>query len=151
MGKGQDKRGRQRGEPRHLRLYHSMLKCSAWNSLSAVERCTYIALAERYNGSNNGFICFSAREGAEALKVSKNTISRALSVLAERGFIEVAEPGSFHVKVRHATEYRLTAYACDRANRLPSKAFMQWRPVGTNGKNTVSLQTSTVPVMTPLS
>lgn len=138
MAKRHDNRGRSKGEPRHVRLYHYMLHCPAWKALSAVERCAYIALAERYNGANNGFISFSAREGAEALNVSKNTVSRSLLRLAELGFIEITGTGSFNLKVRHATEYRLTAVPCDRTNALPSKAFMKWRPASASEKNTVS-------------
>ncbi|MFS8115194.1 GntR family transcriptional regulator [Rhizobium jaguaris] len=128
MPNRQDKRGRRKGGPPFVMLRYYLLDSHAWGALSVVERCTYLALARRFDGKNNGFISFSVREGAEAFRVSKNTISRALRRLAELGFIEVTQEGSFNCKVRHATEYRLTDYACDRTNKPPSEAFMKWRP-----------------------
>jgi len=149
MANRQDKRGRSKGGSPFLMLHYYLLDSDAWRALSAVEQRTYVALARRHNGTNNGFISFSVREGAEAFKVSKNTVSRALQRLAEVGFIEVTQGGSFNRKVRHATEYRLTNYVCNKSGKLPSKAFMRWRPGTTTEKNTVSSQTSTVPVVTP--
>ena len=41
---------------RHVRLYHWFLKTEAWRDLDPSTRCAYIALVERYNGTNNGKI-----------------------------------------------------------------------------------------------
>lgn len=141
-------KGRSTVEARHVRLYHSMLTCPAWLALTPNERCTYIQIAQRYDGSNNGFISFSAREGAIVLHLSKNTIARCVARLVELGFLEVVTLGSFNRKQRHATVYRLTDFTCNLTNASPSKAFMKW---GRNRdeKNTVSCRTATVPLVTP--
>jgi DNA-binding transcriptional MocR family regulator len=83
---------------RHVRLHHWMMEQSAWKSLSAVARALYVELASRYIGSNNGQIVYSVRQAAAALKVSKDTASRAFEELQKRGFIAVQHKGGFNLK-----------------------------------------------------
>jgi DNA-binding transcriptional regulator YhcF (GntR family) len=114
--------------PRHIRLYHWLLKSEAWRSLGATPRAIYIEIASRYagQGTNNGRIPYSSREGAEALGVSKATAWRALASLKERGFIVPTKIGTFTLKVRHSTEWRLTEFSCDVTHEMPTKDFMRW-------------------------
>src|SRR5262245_20272269 len=116
-----------------------MLNIEAWKDLDPVARSIYIELSLRYNGSNNGRISYSAREGAEALNVSKATAARALRSLQAHGFIVVEKLGAFHVKIRHASEYRLTIYdsdiATNYADKLATKECMRWPEI----QNTVPL------------
>lgn len=142
-------KGRSTVEARHVRLYHSMLICPAWLALTPNERCVYIEIVQRYNGMNNGFIAYSVREGADALRMSKNTVARCIDRLIEVGFLEIVLKGSFSFKKRHATEYRLADFECNRTNQLPSKAFMKWGREKRKQKTTVSPQTLTVPLVTP--
>jgi len=112
-------------------LFHWMLKSPAWDDLSAPARAIYIELERRYNGSNNGLIHYSAREAARDVKVSKGTAARALRELQAHGFIVVEKMGAFHLKMRHASEYRLTIYDSNVegpsvAERLATKDFMRW-------------------------
>jgi hypothetical protein len=115
---------------RYVALPYWMLKSAAWRSLPATARAIYIEIAQRYNGSNNGRISYSVREGAQALHGSKDTANRALKILAQRGFIVCTKRGAFSVKVsRDASEWRLTEHDAD----LPSpqhatKDFMRWSP-----------------------
>lgn len=141
-------KGRSKVEARHVRLYHSMLVCPAWFALSPNERCVYIEIAQRYNGANNGFIAYAVREGADALRLSKNTVARCIERLIALGFLEIVVKGSFNFKKGHATEYRLTDFACNRTNQLPSKTFMRWGREQRKEKSTVSPGTATVPDMT---
>jgi len=117
-----------------------MMRTEAWRSLDCVARCAYIEMAARYagRGSNNGRLPYSLREMAEALNVSKMTALRAFHKLQERGFIVETKHGAFSLKLRHATEWRLTEFEDDRTGALATKDFAQWKrqygyPVDTIG------------------
>lgn len=119
------------GPMRYVMLFHWMLKSPAWNDLSAAARAIYVELERRYNGSNNGMIHYSSREAARDVKVSKGTAARALRELQAHGFIAVEKMGAFHLKLRHASEYRLTIYdsnveGLDYASKLATREFMKW-------------------------
>jgi DNA-binding MarR family transcriptional regulator len=107
-----------------------LLKSAAWWSLSGAAMAAYLELGRRYTGTNNGQLHLSARELSELYNCSKDTAARALRELVEKGFIEIVQLSGFNLKDRRrqATEYRLTLYACDVSHKLPSKAFMSWRP-----------------------
>ena len=136
MGKRHNQKGRTTGESRHVRLYHWLMDTAAWSSLNCVARCAYIEMSSRYagSGSNNGKIHMSVREIAEALHVSKATSMRALNLLQDRGFIVLIKKGAFSMKVRHASEWRLTEFMCDVTGAMATKDFARW----TKEKNTVS-------------
>src|SRR5689334_20650410 len=93
------------GEPQHVRLYHWMLNSAAWKDLNAIERAIY------------------------ELKIWKSTAHRALRSLQAHGFIVVEKLGAFHLKMRHASEYRLTAHdsnVTEFPKNLATKEFMRW-------------------------
>jgi DNA-binding transcriptional MocR family regulator len=114
---------------RHVRLYHFITGCPAWRDLDAVARAIYIDIARRYAGMNNGRIPYSVREAAAELKISTATASRALAKLTDHGFIVPVVKGAFSLKKRHATEWRLTEFACNVTNAaVPTKDFMRWSP-----------------------
>jgi hypothetical protein len=123
-------RGRSGQAPRHVRLYHWLMNTAAWQDLNAVERCLYVEISERYAGpnSNNGRIPYSVREGAKALRISAATASRALRALQEHGFIVPMKLGAFSLKLRHATEWRLTEFPCDVTHAFATKDFTRWTP-----------------------
>lgn len=124
-----DKKGRSKGQMSDfVALERYLLKSPAWRSLDAVARAAYVEIAQAYNGSNNGRIVMSARMLADGLNVSKDTAARKIHILQERGFIERVKQASFTMKVRHAAEYRLTAFRCDVSGALASKTFMRPRP-----------------------
>jgi DNA-binding transcriptional MocR family regulator len=122
--------GRNTGEPRHIRLYHWLMQTPAWRSLDAIARAIYVEIASRYAGpgSNNGRIPYSVREAAESLRIGKTTAGRAFERLQQRGFIVSMKKGAFSLKVRHATEWRLTEFPCDVTHALESKDFIRWVP-----------------------
>jgi len=126
MSKKRYKNGRNKNHT-FVQLFHYMLASSAWNELTPAQRSVFV-VADRYNGTNNGFISLSSREAAEGAGVNKDTASRALRVLAEFGFIECAQPSNFNCKVKKATEWRLAVYSCDRHRAPPTRAFLKWRP-----------------------
>ena len=122
--------GRTAKQQRFVQLFHWMLDSPAWKDLTAVERAIYLELNKRYTGSNNGKIGYSARQAADELRISKGTAARALRSLQAHGFIVVEKLGAFHLKIRHASEYRLTVYesniAANYADTLATKEFMRW-------------------------
>ncbi|MFT3986308.1 hypothetical protein [Aestuariivirga sp.] len=103
-----------------------LLKSAAWRSLPMTARAAYIEMACLYDGGNNGLLIASARVMGERLGVNKATASRAIAELIERGFLALARQGGFNIKDRHAAEYRLTAYRCDKSGALASKEFLKW-------------------------
>jgi len=119
-----------------------MLDSAAWLSLSAQDQAVYLAILRVYNGANNGFLARSVRDVASLAHVNKDTAGRCLERLVERGFIETMVPGGFSRKTRHATEWRLTAFACNKTGQKGSRAFRYWRP---EIQNTVRNQTTAVP------
>jgi hypothetical protein len=144
---GINRTGRSTKAPRHVRLYHWMMEMAAWRSLNGNQRAIYVDMAVRYNGSNNGRIPYSVREAAESLRIGKSTAARDLRILQEHGFIVPMTKGAFSVKLRHATEWRLTEFPCDRSNgAMATKDFTRWSP---EIQNTVPPQNSKVPVAAP--
>jgi DNA-binding transcriptional MocR family regulator len=105
-----------------------LLESQAWKSLNATARGVYVHMAMKYYGSNNGRIGYSVRAGAEELKIGLATASRALADLQDRGFIVPKKRGAFSLKVRHASEWRLTDLVCNVTGDLPTKDFMRWTP-----------------------
>lgn len=140
--------GRSTGEARHVRLYHWLMQTTAWKGLNGDQRAIYIEMAARYRGtgSNNGRIPYSVREAADSLRIGKSTAARDLLVLQERGFIVPTTKGAFSLKVRHATEWRLTEFPCDVTHALASKEFARWTP---EIQNTVPPRNRSVPVAGP--
>lgn len=128
-----NKTGRTRGSMgRFISLPLYMLQSAAWRSLSPVERCCYLEIIQRYNGSNNGRLAMSARSLALAIGVNRATSSRALQSLIAVGLIEVVQSSAFSCKVKRAAEYRVTIHRCDVTGDLPSKTFMRWQPENQN-------------------
>jgi DNA-binding transcriptional regulator YhcF (GntR family) len=127
MPKGHNHKGRSTTTERFVSLPHYMLRSAAWRSLSPVERSIYIELAQLYSGTNNGCLALSARDAAKQVGCSKNTAALAFGALERKGFICCRQQGHFDRKTRHAAEYGLTLYPCDRTGERASKAFMSWR------------------------
>jgi hypothetical protein len=123
-------RKQQNKQLRFVQLHHWVLNTQSWKDLNVIERCLYIELLKRYNGQNNGEIGYSARLAAQDLKIGKDAAAKGLRGLQAHGFIVVEKRGAFHCKVRHASEYRLTAYESNIAtnynDRLATKEFTRW-------------------------
>jgi hypothetical protein len=125
-----------------------MLNSDAWLSLTPAARTVYIELHASYNGTNNGRLGLSVRRAAKRGRIAKDTAAHAFEELAERGFIECMKKGAFSLKLRHATEWRLTHLKCDVTNRTgDASPFMKWRP---KIQNPVPIETASVIDLGPL-
>ena len=87
----------------------------------------YIDLAIRYNGSNNGDISYSVREGKTRLGINPNTVAKYLKALERYGFIITTQKGSFDFKKRHASTYELTMFPVAGKHEA-KKSFMTYKP-----------------------
>jgi DNA-binding transcriptional MocR family regulator len=139
-------------QPRFVQLFHWEMDNAAFKDLNGNARAIYTEIKRRYNGTNNGFIVYSVRQGADELKIGKTTAAKAFIQLQTHGFIVAEQRGAFHWKIdvtgerhRPASEWRLTAYPSDRAtdyaSKLASKEFMRWPEI----QNTVPPQVRLVP------
>jgi len=123
---GRAKRRRRHDGPNFIQLFRYMLDCPAYVSLSPSARAAFVEVKRGYNGSNNGRIVLSARQLADRLGCHRNTAWRALQELIDKGFIEPRVKGAFHVKFKHATEWRLNDERCDATGARQSQAFLKW-------------------------
>lgn len=128
MARKHNAKGRSRWEGRYVALPIAFMRSAAWESLTPVERSTYIEAASTYDGFNNGFLAVPARRVAQRLGIGKSTAARALRVLVAKGFLGVTRESAFNMKERKAAEYRLTLFKCDKTGELPSRAYQNWRP-----------------------
>jgi hypothetical protein len=126
----------------HVRLYRWLLDSPAYLSLSCPARAVLVEIARVYDGMNNGRLGASVRNLAQRCHLAPATVCRALTELQERGFIECVTLGSFHRKVRHASEWRLTWWPCD-VRCAGCETFMSW---GREKQNTVLKYSPTVPI-----
>lgn len=135
-GPRHDATGRSKGGEAFIRIHHSLLNSPAWQSLTPAQRCVYLALCQKFNGLNNGTLFLSVRDAAEMAGCNKDTAAAALKALQDRGFIAVTMPGAFSMKVRHASEFRLTAYPGPGADH-GTRDYLDWRP---EKQNTVRIK-----------
>ena len=120
-----NKKGRRSGSPRFVKFDHYILECDAFKSLKPTPRALLLLLQKRYNGNNNGQIGLSVRYAADELHISKDTVSKCLHELVDKGFIKRRLNGSFNYKSRHASEWELTWEDCD--GQTATKEFMRWK------------------------
>jgi len=115
-------RQEKRKPDRHVRLYHWILDTDAWKRIPVYAKVVYIGL-RRYNGSNNGRIAYSVRDAAHEAGIALMTAARAFRALEANGFVVTMKKGAFSRKVRHASEFRLTEFACNASLLGATKEF----------------------------
>ena len=119
----------------HVRLYRWMLDSPAYLSLTCPARAVLIEIARGHDGTNNGRLGLSIVGLLNGATSRQAPLNAPLSNYQERGFIDCMTKGAFSRKALHATEWRLTWWACDLTGELPSKKFMSW---GREKQNAVS-------------
>ena len=118
---------RRKTEPRHIRLYHSIMLTVAWAYLSGNAIKVLLALVRIDDGSKNGHIFYSDRQAALDTGLSRNTCIKAFRELVDKGFLRIVEKGHFDRKVRHATVWRYTWQAVPGLCG-PTREFEKWKP-----------------------
>ncbi|WP_200957830.1 helix-turn-helix domain-containing protein [Mesorhizobium sp. Root157] len=116
---------KRKGGSKFIKIDSYVKRSAAWKALTPTERAAYLEVKWRYDGFNNGRIGVGCRELADELNKGRDTASRALKGLEEKGFIVEMKASAFNVKNRAATEWRLTEYPCNVTNQLASKDFMR--------------------------
>jgi hypothetical protein len=116
------------GSERFVRLDHSVLYSPAYRALSPNGRALLWELIGLYNGYNNGRIFLSVRDAAPLMGIADPcTAGEAFRELVAHGFIRNTEKGSFTLKARHASAWRLTLLPVhDQLG--PTNDFRGWRP-----------------------
>lgn len=86
----------------YLKLDHSFLKSSVWQSLPALPAAAFVEIAGRHNGYNNGQIPYSVRDGMARFHVGDRVVRRAFSQLEKSGIAVRTRKGAFDLKTREA-------------------------------------------------
>ena len=99
-----------------------------------------------YNGKNNGSISFSERQAANAVGVTRQTISKAFERLSDRLFIKVTSKGAFSRKhnpdgFHRATTWELTEYPLGDS-AIAGNDFKQWKQASSELKKNSRAQKS---------
>ncbi len=132
-----DRRRKSKTSPsdRFFQMHVWLLNSPAWKATNVYERCLYMELKQRYNGTNNGDIALSHREAQAALNCSNRPVIDAFKGLLDKGFIRAAQLGSFHWKKEggaggRSTRWILTEYPTDYPVKSlsPDRTFMTWKP-----------------------
>ena len=109
---------------RYVGFDYNLLETDAFKYLTGGAFKLLALVKKRYNGTNNGYISFSVREGRDLLGNSVNTISRYFDELVDKGFLKVKEKGSFSYKKRHASTWIITS---DEYHNQKSRDFKHWK------------------------
>ena len=88
--------------PKHI------TRSDAWFACRPAARLIWIAVLERFNGSNNGSISLSVREAAEYAGCSPNTAGRMFDELIDAGLLICSQTSSFTSGKRLARLWELT-------------------------------------------
>ncbi len=95
-----------------LSLDHDFVRSDTVASLSARGKALMLAMADRYNGRNNGSIPYSVKEAMAWLHCSPNTAIKTLREVEAAGLIVPGQKGSFDNKTGArkgtATKWQLT-------------------------------------------
>jgi len=86
---------RKKGPP-FVRIFHELIDSKAWKELSCYARTVYIEIYRKYNGSNNGNLSYTYREGIKIM--TRNRFSKALKELVNNGLIDIIRSGGLYRK-----------------------------------------------------
>lgn len=149
MGRDRDNERREH----FAKLTRQLLSTPAWRALSPAAQALYPWLKLEWRGpsaNNNGQICLSVRQAAEAMGVNAKTAARAFHDLQRKGFIAVSRLARLGVKGEaRGNEYELTEIPMPHSgHQTGRRLYLDWEegadcpvhkaaihnPRGTNGK-----------------
>jgi hypothetical protein len=121
----------------HARIYRQWMDLPAWTTLTAVAQSLIVNLMTRYRPHEPNQFEISDRTATTLVRCSRNTASKALVELEDRGWLRVIRVGRMRgPKAKRASIYTLTAFAGEPA-KPATKDFLHWRPAAIqrlNGK-----------------
>ncbi len=123
------KRKKKSGE-KYIGIHGQMYKSPAFKTLSPNAVRIFAEMKWRYNGSNNGEISLSIREGAKLCKIGTNKSLSAIMELLHTGLIKIKKLGVF--TTNEATEFIITS---EKLNNR--EATNEWRYYPENDGNKI--------------
>jgi len=105
-----------------LALDHDFIRSAAMIALSANGKALILAIADRFNGRNNGAIPYGVADATAWLHCSKSTALRTFREIEAAGLIECVERGSFVNKAGArkgvTSRWRLTFINQNRSSKI---------------------------------
>lgn len=112
----------------HARIYRHWMDLPAWTTLTPVAQALIVNLLTRYRPQEPNRFQVSDRTATELVRCSRNTASKALAELEDRGWLRVARVGRMSgPKAKRASVYSVTAFPAD-IGEAATKDFLRWRP-----------------------
>lgn len=112
----------------HARIYRHWMDLPAWTTLTAVAQSLIVNLMTRYRPHEPNQFEISDRTATTLVRCSRNTASKALAELEDRGWVRVVRVGRMRgPKAKRASIYTLTAFA-EEPSTPATKDFLHWRP-----------------------
>jgi Fe2+ or Zn2+ uptake regulation protein len=118
-----DRTGRSRTTGRFAALPHDVLDSPGYLGTSPAARAVLVELVRLHNGFNNGAIALGVRKAASRCNISPATVARALQELADAGLVDCTGKGSFRIRNREASTFRLTWLRCDVTQAIPLRRY----------------------------
>lgn len=126
-----DKTGRN-PSGRYVRLDHAIMNTPAYRSLSPNARSLLFEIIKRHNGSNNGALWLSVRDGGALMGVvDLNAARAAFDELQTMGFLVMTSKAHFSVKASDTSRARcwaLTWEALPALSRAGSHRYREAKP-----------------------
>lgn len=112
----------------HARIYRQWMDLPAWTTLTPVAQALIVNLLTRYRPQEPNRFQVSDRTATELVRCSRNTASKALAELEDRGWLRVVRVGRMTgPKTTRASVYSVTAFPAD-IGEPATKDFERWRP-----------------------
>lgn len=120
----------------HARIYFAWMHIPAWTTLTPVAQALLVNLLTRYRPLEPNAFEISDRTATELVSCARNTASRALADLVDRGWMRIVRVGRIRgPKAKRASVYALTAFP-EELGAPAAKDFMHWRPHPIQGLKT---------------
>lgn len=112
----------------HARIYFAWMDLPAWTTLTPVAQALLVNLLTRYRPLEPNAFEISDRTATDLVSCARNTASKALADLVDRGWLRVVRVGRIRgPKARRASVYALTAFP-EEMGMPAAKDFLRWQP-----------------------
>ncbi len=118
--------GRESKKERFCALSFQVVDSMAFQHLSHPGVRVLVLIKRRFNGVNNGNICLSCRDVEKVCRMSRNTASRALKELQQKGFITQTRLGYFANGGNVASAWKLNTDK-NVGECRPSNEWKKWK------------------------